>query len=182
MGLPDEYLDYDVISTRNSDEDAAINGLEWSWRQSFRDFGSLPRWARSLQVFVNGTHLRISGPGADNFAGFAPLVLNGGFSYATSRFLLKLNVSRTGRTRDAVVAESATVPAATYNSADVRMVMDGSVEYRLHRNFGLYVSVRNLANEPRPLITHSANAPAYTEPRSYTYYGSLWTFGIKGTF
>ncbi|MSU48451.1 MAG: TonB-dependent receptor [Opitutus sp.] len=42
--------------------------------------------------------------------------------------------------------------------------------------------VRNLANEPRPLITFSPNAPAYTRPRTYTYYGALWTMGAKGTF
>jgi hypothetical protein len=62
------------------------------------------------------------------------------------------------------------------------MVMDANVEYRISRRMALYTSVRNLANEPRPLITYSPNAPAYTLPRSYTYYGSLWTFGVKGTF
>jgi outer membrane receptor protein involved in Fe transport len=182
MGLSDEYLDYDVVSTTNSAEKAAINGLEWSWRQSLQPFAVVPSWARGVQVWVNGTHLRLSGPGQNNFAGYAPRIINGGFSYVTARFLLKLNLSRIGRTRDAVAATSATVPPQTYLSQDTRTVMDGSIEYRFHRKFALYASVRNLANEPRPLITHSVNAPAYTQPRSYTYYGALWTFGVKGTF
>ena len=50
------------------------------------------------------------------------------------------------------------------------------------RSGALYASVRNLANEPRQLVTISANAPAYTQPRTYTYYGALWTLGVKGTF
>jgi len=62
------------------------------------------------------------------------------------------------------------------------MVQDGSVEYRFHRRFALYASIRNLANEPRPLITYSDNAPAYTRPRAYNFYGALWTLGVKGTF
>jgi len=61
-------------------------------------------------------------------------------------------------------------------------VQDANIEYRFHRRFALYASVRNLANEPRPLVTISATAPAYTRPRTYTYYGALWTLGVKGTF
>ena len=70
----------------------------------------------------------------------------------------------------------------TYDAQDTRMVQDANIEYRFHRRFALYASVRNLANEPRPLVTVSANAPAYTRPRTFTYYGALWTMGVKGTF
>jgi hypothetical protein len=77
---------------------------------------------------------------------------------------------------------SATAPAGTYDAQDSRMVQDANVEYRFNRKFALYASVRNLANEPRPLITYSPNAPAYTRARTYNFYGALWTMGVKGTF
>jgi TonB-dependent receptor len=182
MGLSDDYLDYDVVSRANSPDAVAITGLEWSWRQSLKPFAGLPAWSRGIQVWVNGTHLRLSGAGQDNFSGYSPRILNWGASYASAKFLIKYNVSRIGRQRTSADLVSATVPADTYQAQDTRMVQDGSIEYRFHRKFALYASVRNLANEPRPLITYSPNAPAYTQPRGYNFYGALWTMGIKGTF
>jgi TonB-dependent receptor len=182
MGLSDDYLDYDVVTTANSRDSVTVSGLEWSWRQTLRPFAGLPGWARNLQVWVNGTHLRVRGAGADEFSGYAPRNLNWGASYGTARFLLKYNVSRVSRQRAGLDAVNSTTPPGTYQAQDTRMVMDGSVEYRFHRRFALYSSVRNLANEPRPLVTYSPNAPAYTRPRTYTFYGALWTFGVKGTF
>jgi len=182
MGLSDDYLDYDVVSRTNSADAVAINGLEWSWRQSLKPFAGLPAWSRGIQVWVNGTHLRISGAGQNNFSGYSPRILNWGASYASAKFLLKYNVSRIGRQRTSADIVSATVPANTYQAQDTRMVQDGSIEYRFHPKLAVYASVRNLANEPRPLITFSANAPAYTRPRAYNFYGALWTIGVKGTF
>ncbi|MBI5770513.1 MAG: TonB-dependent receptor [Verrucomicrobia bacterium] len=176
MGLSDDYLDYDVITTENSAESVTTDGLEWSWRQSLKPFAVLPKWARNLQVWANGTHLRISGTGTNNFSGYSPRVLNWGASYAGAKFLLRYNISRIARQRATVTT------AGTYDAQDTRMVQDANIEYRFDRRFSLYASVRNLANEPRPLITMSATAPAYTRPRTYTYYGALWTMGIKGTF
>jgi len=182
MGLSDDYLDYDVISTANSHDSVRVTGLEWSWRQSLKSLAALPQWTRGVQFWVNATHLRISGAGADEFSGYAPTVLNWGASYAGPRLLLRYNVSRIARQRAALNAVSSSVPAGTYDAQDTRMVQDANIEYRFHRRLALYASVRNLANEPRPLITYSPNAPAYTRPRTYTYYGALWTMGIKGTF
>jgi hypothetical protein len=182
MGLSDDYLDYDVISTANSKDAVTVDGLEWSWRQSLKPFAVLPKWTRGVQLWVNATHLRIGGAGADEFSGYAPTVINWGASYAGPRFLIRYNVSRIGRQRASLTSVSASVPAGTYDAQDTRMVQDANIEYRFHKRFALYASVRNLANEPRPLITYSPNAPAYTRPRTYTYYGALWTMGVKGTF
>ncbi len=182
MGLNDDYLDYDVITTRNSANSVRVDGFEWSWRQSLKPFAGLPAWSRGIQLWVNGTHLEVGGAGAAEFSGYSPRIINWGASYANARFLLKYNVSRIGRQRAALDNVSATVPPGTYQAQDTRMVADGSVEYRFHRKFAVYASVRNLTNEPRPLITYSPNAPAYTRPRTYNYYGALWTIGVKGTF
>ncbi|MBM3852435.1 MAG: hypothetical protein FJ399_04685 [Verrucomicrobia bacterium] len=182
MGLSDDYLDYDVITQTNSADSVNVDGVEWSWRQSLQPITVLPAWTRGIQLWVNGTHLKIGGSGAANFSGYSPRILNWGASYASAKFLLRYNVSRIGRQRANLTSVSATVPAGTYDAQDTRMVQDANLEYRFHRRFALYASVRNLANEPRPLVTISATAPAYTRPRQYTYYGALWTMGVKGTF
>lgn len=182
MGLSDDYLDYDVITRTNSANSVTTDGLEWSWRQSLKSFERLPRWSRNIQVWVNGTHLRLTGSGVDEFSGYSPRILNWGASYASAKFLLRYNVSRISRQRAALTNVSASVPPGTYDAQDTRMVQDANVEYRFHRRLAFYASVRNLANEPRPLVTISANAPGYTRPRTYTYYGALWTMGVKGTF
>jgi iron complex outermembrane receptor protein len=182
MGLSDDYLDYDVITTTNSANSVRNDGVEWSWRQSLKPFAALPKWSRGFQVWVNGTHLHLSGSGVGEFSGYSPRIINWGASYASARFLVRYNVARIGRQRAALTNVSATVPPGTYDAQDTRMVQDANIEYRFHRRFALYASVRNLANEPRPLVTISANAPAYTQPRTFTYYGALWTMGVKGTF
>jgi TonB-dependent receptor len=182
MGLSDDYLDYDVITTTNSKDSVKVDGLEWSWRQSLKPFRGLPKWSRGVQLWVNATHLRIGGAGADEFSGYSPRIINWGASYAGAKFLVRYNVSRIGRQRAALSAVNATTPAGTFSAQDTRMVQDANIEYRFHKRFSLYASVRNLANEPRPLIIYSPNAPAYTRPSGYTYYGALWTMGVKGTF
>ena len=182
MGLSDDYLDYDVVTRANSSNSVTLDGFEWSWRQSLKPFSRLPTWSRGVQVWVNGTHIGISGAREDEFSGYSPRILNWGASYASAKFLLKYNVSRIGRQRASLDLVGATVPPGTYQAQDTRTVQDGSIEYRFHRKFAVYASVRNLANQPRPLITYSDNAPAYTRPRAYNFYGALWTIGVKGTF
>jgi len=171
-----------VANSSQIADSVTVDGLEWSWRQSLKPFQGLPAWTRGIQIWVNGTHLRLSGAGQNNFSGHSPRILNWGASYASARFLLRYNVSRIGRQRANLTNVSASVPPGTYDAQDTRMVQDANIEYRFHKRVALYASVRNLANEPRPLITYSPNAPAYTRPRTYTYYGALWTMGVKGTF
>jgi len=181
-GLPDDYLDYDVITTQNSSDSVALSGLELSWRQSFQPLAFVPRWALGTQVFANVTYYRLDGTGRSNFAGYSPRNVNWGLAYTTSRFLGKVNVSQTMRTRGNPVAVNATTPPDTYQVVDFRLLVDASFEYRFSKRFALYGSARNLNGYPKFNITYSPNAPAFTRPRSYQYYGTLFTFGVKGTF
>ena len=75
---------------------------------------ALPSWARSLSGFVNGTHLRIGGPGAENFSGYSTRIVNWGVSYARANFAVKVNVTNSNGPRNATVAANATTPAGTY--------------------------------------------------------------------
>jgi len=97
MGLSDDYLDDAVITTTNSKDSVKVDGLEWSWRQSLKPLTGLPKWSRGVQLWVNATHLRIGGAGADEFSGYSPRMINRGASYAGAKFLVRYNVSRIAR-------------------------------------------------------------------------------------
>lgn len=181
-GLSDDYLDYDVITTDNSPDSVALSGVELSWRQSLAPWPAVPAWARGTQVFCNVTYYRLSGTGRDNFAGYSPRNVNWGVAYTNKRFLGKLNVSQTMRTRSNPEAVSATTPPETYQAVDFRLLVDASFEFRFTKRYALYGSARNLNGYPKFNITHSPNAPAYTRPRNYQFYGTLFTFGVKGVF
>ncbi len=182
FGLSDEYLDYDIQTETNSTEDATISGFEWSWRQSLRPFALVPKWAKGLQLFVNGTHIKKGGPGADNFYFVAPRLINWGVSYVNPKLLLKMNVSQRKEGARAAVAPSATVPAGTLDWYESRITIDTSFEYRFHKRFALYGSARNLTRGAREYTRVAPGAPHYTHPSAYVYYGAMLTFGIKGTY
>ena len=97
MGLSDDYLDDAVITTTNSKDSVKVDGLEWSWRQSLKPLTGLPKWSRGVQLWVNATHLRIGGAGADEFSGYSPRMINWAASYAGAKVLVRYNVSRIAR-------------------------------------------------------------------------------------
>ena len=183
-GLPADLLtgDYEIISRENSANDAAIDGLEWSWRQSLRPFPSLPAWARSFGVFVNGTHLRLGGPGADNFAGYSTRIINWGVAFTRANLALKANVTSSNGPRNAVVAANATTPAGTYTSLAPRTLVGGSLEYRLTKRLTVHLSGQNLSNALYRNMTYSPGAPDYVRPTQYRDNGVEYVFGVRGEF
>src|SRR5690606_15884745 len=134
-GLPGDLLDgnYEIATRENSSVHATLTGLELSWRQSFRPFANLPAWVRSFSVFANSTHLRIGGPGRDNYSGYSTRNYNGGVSYLRKNFALKLNFTHANGPRNATVAANATTPAGTYTGLADRTLVGGSLEYRLNK-------------------------------------------------
>ena len=183
-GLPADLLtgDYEIITRENSADSAVIDGVEWSWRQSFRPFATLPTWARSLGVFANATHLRLSGAGADNFAGYSTRIFNWGVSFARSNFAIKVNVTNSNGPRNAVVAANATTPAGTYTSLAPRTLVGGSLEYRVTRRLTLHFSGQNLSNALYRNMTYSPGAPDYVRPTQYRDNGIEYVLGLRGEF
>lgn len=184
FGLPEELLsaDYDIITRENSSEDAVINGFEWNWRQSFRPFGGLPAWARSLGLFLNGTHLRLSGPGANEFSGYSTRIINWGVAYTRGNFALKANATYSNGPRNAEVAANSTTPVGTYTGVAPRMTLGGSVEYRLNKWITVHASGQNLTNGLWRNMTYSPGAPEYTRPTQYRDNGIAYVIGVKGEF
>ncbi len=183
-GLPDDLAstNYEIITRENSTQDAAINGFEWSWRQSFRPFAPLPAWARAVSLFINGTHLRIGGPGAENFSGYSTRIINWGAAYTRGNFALKLNTTYSNGPRNAVVAANATTPAGTFTSVAPRSNVSGSVEYRINRHLTVHFSGQNLSNSLWRNVTYAPGSPEYTRPTQYRDNGIAYVLGVKGDF
>jgi iron complex outermembrane receptor protein len=184
FGLPDELAasNYEIITRQNSTQDAIINGFEWSWRQSFRPFAGLPAWARSLSATINGTHLRLTGPGANEFAGYSTRVINWSLGYTRGNFAIRANASYTNGPRNAIVAANATTPAGTYSGLAPRMMIGGSIEYRLTKRLTVHASGQNLTNVLYRNMTFSPGAPEYTRPTQYRDNGIAYVLGVKGEF
>jgi len=183
-GLPDDLLstNYEIITRENSTQDAAINGFEWSWRQSFRPFAPLPAWVRSFSLFVNGTHLRIGGPGAENFSGYSTRIINWGAAYARGNFAIKVNTTYSNGPRTSVVAANATTPAGTFTSVAPRSNVSGSIEYRINKYVTLHASGQNLTNSLWRNVTYAPGSPEYTRPTQYRDTGIAYVIGMKGEF
>lgn len=181
-GLGPEYNNYDLVTTTNSADNATVDGVELSWRQSLRPFAFVPEWAKGLQVFANFTRLSVSGAGKDAFLPFRPKLFNWGASYTNRKALVRVNVAQQGPQRTALVAANATTPAGTYQYIAIRIITDVSFEYRFTKRVALYGSARNLFQNPRRLFRAGPNTPEYARPIRYDYYGALLTFGIKGTY
>ncbi|MBI5693245.1 MAG: TonB-dependent receptor [Verrucomicrobia bacterium] len=184
FGLPDELAssNYEIITRENSSADAIINGFEWSWRQTFRSFAALPAWARAFGASINGTHLRLTGAGANEFSGYSTRIINWGVSYTRGNFALKANATYSNGPRNAVVAANATTPAGTYSGLAPRMMLGGSLEYRISRWVTLHVSGQNLTNALYRNMTFSPGAPEYTRPTQYRDNGIGYVFGVRGEF
>ncbi len=182
-GLPADLLtgDYEIITRENSVDDAAIDGFEWSWRQAFRPL-PVPTWARSLGLFINGTHLRLGGPGKENFAGYSTRIINWGVAYARAHFAVKVNVTSSNGPRNAVVAANATTPAGTYSSLAPRTLVGGSIEYRLTKHLTVHASGQNLSNTLYRNMTYSPGAPGYVQPTQYRDNGIEYVVGVRGEF
>jgi TonB-dependent receptor len=183
-GLPDDLLssNYEIITRENSADDAIINGFEWSWRQSLRPFAGLPAWGRSFSFFLNGTHLRLGGPGADNFSGYSTRIINWGVAWARGNFAVKVNATYSNGPRNAVVEANATTPAGTYTGLAPRTLLSGSLEYRLNKWITLHASGQNLSNALYRNMTFSPGSPEYTRPTQYRDNGIGYVIGVKGEF
>lgn len=185
FGLTGEDLvssNYDVVTKQNSTLDASVNGLEWSWRQSLQPVAALPNWARSFGFFINGTHLRIGGPGAPDFLGYSTRIINWGASYVRRNFAVKLNASYSNGPRTALVAASAVAPAGTYSAVAPRTLLGGSIEYRINRRLTLHLSGQNLTDAKYRGMTYAPGAPSYTNPAQFRDLGIAYVFGVKGSF
>ena len=70
----------------------------------------------------------------------------------------------------------------TFTFQSSRVFLDILGEYYLTKNFGLYFTLRNVGDTPDQREVEGPETPEHAQFRSREQAGSLWTFGIKGTF
>lgn len=172
------YDPYQVATQFNLDSTVRTEGYDINYKQALT---FLPRWARGIQVFANGSSQRVLGPEAANFAGYIPRSGSWGISLSREKYNLRLNWNYLGRQRRGLVTGRSIEPS-TYIWGLKRSYIDVTGEYSISRNLALFANLRNLNDPTDDQETAGPSTPAVAQFRQRTDFGSLWTLGIKGTF
>jgi iron complex outermembrane receptor protein len=178
---PALYDKFDVTTQENLPGKVRLTGVDFSYKQALT---GLPSWARGVQVFANASAQRVTGDATAtaNFAGYIPRSGSWGVSLTREKFNLRINWNYRGRQRRAVVANGASIEPGTYNWGSKRLYIDVSGEYSLTRRLALFTNLRNINDATEDTEIHGPSTPAHAQFRSRLDFGSLWTFGLKGTF
>lgn len=178
---PDEYGAFDVSTQRNLTETVRMEGLDFSYRQSLT---FLPRWARGLQVFANGSLQKSNVPRgqlAGNDFNEIPRNAAWGISFTRARYNLRLNWTYRADQNQGEVTGLGIDPG-TYNYTPGYTKLDVLGEYTVWKGLTLFANLRNVGDVPDQGTTVGPNTPAHARLRFQERYGSLWTLGLKGTF
>ncbi len=73
-------------------------------------------------------------------------------------------------------------PQITVGQPAKRLYIDISGEYSLSRRVGLFANLRNINDATEDQEVAGPSTPAQAQFRQRLDFGSLWTFGLKGTF
>ncbi len=177
LGLSSDYLGYQVTTSMNSGT-ATVRGIDLNYRQSLY---FLPGWANGFTVFANGTALHLSGATNADFTNFIARELNWGVTYAQPRFSIQLNWNFRGRERMGSLAFDPS--GAGYQYIEPRLQTDGEIGFNLTKNCTLYLSGRNITNQPWDnQMNYSPNTPGYAKVLRREYFGAIWQLGVKGKF
>lgn len=175
---PATYGRYDVATQYNLPGKVRMTGYEMDYKQVLR---FLPHWARGVQVFANATVLRATGDGNADFAGFVPRSYNWGASLNRERYSLRANWNYRGLSRGAPVTGRSIEPG-TYNWTSKFLFLDLQAEYKLRRGLSVFANFRNVGDATNDTQIYGPSTPEHAQFRQRTTYGSLWSFGAKGSF
>ena len=173
------YGRYDVATQHNLADTVRMSGVDVTYKQALT---FLPSWARGVQVFANGSSLRMTGPAAANFAGFVPRTGSWGASLTREKYNLRLRWTYAGRARRGPVAAGRSIDPATFNWSVARMLVDLNGEFRVHRNVTVFANLTNLNDAPVDLEISGPVTPEHAQLRQRQQWGAVWTFGVRGTF
>jgi hypothetical protein len=155
-----------------------MSGVDLAYKQALT---FLPAWARGVNVFGNIAVQRTQGEESANFDGYIPRKASWGAALVREKYNFRMNWSHQSKNRLGAVSGNSIGPG-TYNWQSSRVFLDIMGEYNLTRHFGLYFTLRNVGDTPDQREIEGPDTPAHAQFRSRELAGSLWTFGIKGTF
>lgn len=155
---------YTFLTTFNSPNEVVVRGFEFAYSQSL---AFLPRPFKGLSVRANYTRVYSQ----VTSVGMSPHGVNLGLSYALAR--LKLYANTTWRDDT-----PATIDGTRYRRH--RAPVDIGGDFRISRRVSVFFAGRNVTNTPVNTMEKIRANPAVSQ--AYEVTGSIWTFGIKGTF
>jgi TonB-dependent receptor len=175
---PATYARYDVATQYNISNKVRMSGCEFDYKQVLK---FLPYWARGVQVFANATALRATGDDDANFAGYVPRSYNWGVSLSREKFNLRTNWNYRGLSRGSPVT-GRSIGASTFNWTSKILSMDIQGEYSLRKRLSAFATFRNVGDATNDTQIFGPQTPEIAQFRQRTTYGSLWSFGLKGSF
>ncbi len=175
---PALYGNFTAATQTNVTGLVKMTGVEFDYKQALT---FLPRWARGLQVFANASALRATGNETANFAGYVPRSYNWGISLTREKFNLRANWNYRGRNRQAPLTGRSIEPG-TYTWGSKQLFLDLQGEYNLARRFAVFANLRNVGDATNDTQIYGPSTPEHARFRQRTTYGSLWSFGVKGSF
>jgi iron complex outermembrane receptor protein len=175
---PSLYEAYDVSTQHNVPGIVRMTGMEFDYKQALT---FLPQWARGLQVFANASALRATGDDTADFAGYVPRSYNWGISLSRQKYNLRANWNYRGRNRQGEITGRSIEPG-TFTWGSKQLFLDIQAEYYLRRGFGVFANLRNVGDATNDTQIFGPSTPEHAQFRQRTTYGSLWSFGVKGSF
>jgi predicted porin len=93
-----------------------------------------------------------------------------------------MNWSYQSKNRLGAIAAGPSIEEGTYNWQSSRVFLDIVAEYYFNKRIGVYCTLRNVGDTPDQREVEGPSTPSHAQFRSRELAGSLWTFGVKGTF
>ena len=175
---PALYGSYDVSTQHNVTGTVRTQGVNVNYKQVLT---FLPRWARGVQVFANGTAQRLLGDETASLAGFISRSGSWGVSVTRSKWNARVNWNYRGRQRNAPVTGAGIEPG-TFNYSSKRLYIDVLGEYYFWKRVGFFINLRNVGDATEDTEILGPSTPEHAQFRQRIDYASLWTIGVKGTF
>lgn len=172
------YDPYDVVTQHNISTGVRMEGLDFNYKQVLT---FLPRWARGVQVFANGSGQRLLGDISSNFAGFISRSGSWGVSVTRPKWNARVNWNYRGRQRNAAVTGVGLEPG-TFNWSSKRLYVDVLGEVVVWKRLAVFANLRNAGDATEDVEIAGPSTPEVAQFRQRIDYASLWTIGIKGTF
>ncbi len=175
---PSVYGDYDVSTRHNVEGTVRTEGINFNYKQALT---FLPTWARGVQVFANGSAQRVIGDDTVSFAGFIPRSGSWGVSLTRPKYNLRMNWNYRGRSRNNRITGNS-IEDGTFNWRSKRLYIDVVGEVYFYKRMAVFFNFRNIGDATEDQQVYGPSTPDVARFRQRIDYGSLWTFGVKGTW
>ncbi|MDR2675579.1 MAG: TonB-dependent receptor, partial [Opitutaceae bacterium] len=166
--------------------DAKLTGLELSYRQ---DLFFLPSWLKKTQLWINYTHLKVSGDKAEDFTGFTPDAFSAGINYIRPRFSLRLSCAYQAETKKSRVNRTYTGaftarawPADTFDYQAAHTRWGVNAEYSFSKAFSLYLNCSDIFGDDLIIYRRAPGSPKYADKYQRRVAVSYVMIGAKGSF